>query len=253
MRLHYRDYGAGPPLVILHGLFGSLNNWHSHATFLGERYHVLVVDLRNHGGSPHSPIMTYAAMAEDILEFIKEHNTGPVNLLGHSMGGRAAMQCALSFPDEVRRLVVVDIRPQGDPPRHSHIIEGMQRVDFSTVRSREDVDAALLPWIPDQAERQLLEMNLQRTGEGTFRWKINLEAIAAQYAEIIGPVTAKGQFDGPTLFLNGGKSAYVGVDDRPAIAAMFPGVRFVEIPQAGHWVHADAPAEFRRIVMEFLA
>jgi len=253
MELHYRAHGAGPPLVILHGLFGSLNNWHSHAAVLGERFRVLTVDQRNHGGSPHSAIMSYAAMAEDLREFISDQNTGPIQLLGHSMGGRTAMQFALTYPSEVQRLVVVDIRPQGDRPSHTHILEAMQGVDLSRVWTRGDVDATLAPLIPDQAERQLLATNLKRTEEGTFRWKINLDAIAARYAEIIGPVTAAGRFGGPTLFLTGGRSTYVGAADHPGILDMFPNAQFVEISHAGHWVHADAPAEFRRIVMDFLS
>jgi len=250
--LNFRAYGTGPPLVILHGLFGSLNNWHSHATFLGGQFRVFTVDQRNHGGSPHSPVMNYAAMAEDLQEFIHRNRIAPVHLLGHSMGGRTAMQYALSNPGEVQKLVVVDIRPQGDGPLRTHILNALRSVDFSRNQSREDVDAALASMIPDPAVRQFLATNLKRSEDGSYRWKINLDAIAAHYDEIAGPVTVSGQYQGPVLFLTGGRSSHVGAADRPGILTLFPNAHFLEIPHAGHWVHADAPAEFRRILLEFL-
>lgn len=252
MDLNFRTYGAGPPLVILHGLFGSLNNWHSQATLLGEQFRVFTVDQRNHGGSPHAPAMSYAAMAEDLEEFIRHQRIAPVYLLGHSMGGRTAMQFALGRPGDVQKLVVVDIRPQGDAPRHIHNLDALQSVNLSGVRSREDVDTALTPLISDIAVRRLLATNVKRAEDGTYRWKINLHAITAGYAGIMGPVTASGQYRGPTLFVTGGRSPYVEESDRAGILAMFPDARFVRIERAGHWVHADAPEEFRRVVAEFL-
>ena len=162
------------------------------------------------------------------------------------------MQFALSHPGEVQRLVVVDIRPQGDAPMHMHILDAMRGVDLARIRSREDADAALAPAIPVDAERQLISTNLKREENGSYRWKINLDAITAHYGEIVGPVTAAGIFPGPTLFLTGGSSTHVGEADRPGILERFPNAEFIEIPGAGHWVHADAPTEFRHIVMEFL-
>lgn len=253
MELHYRTYGSGPPLIILHGLFGSLNNWQSHAAMLGGHFQVFSLDLRNHGASPHSPVMSYEAVAEDILEFINKHLGAPVHLLGHSMGGKTAMQFSLSHPREVRKLIVVDIRPQGDPPHHQRILNALWSVDFAAVRSREDVDRALVPGIPDLAERQFLTTNVKRRDNGSYEWKMNLRAIADSYAELIGPLTVDGKFSGPALFVSGGRSSYITESDHPAIVRLFPHAEFVEIPRAGHWVHADAPDDFRRVVLEFLA
>ncbi len=253
MELHYRSYGSGPPLIILHGLFGSLNNWHSHATLLGEQFQVFTVDLRNHGASPHSPVMSYEAMANDILGFITRHHLAPVHLLGHSMGGKTAMQFALTHAHEVRKLIVVDIRPQGDPPQHRRILDALWRIKVESLRSREDVDRALIPGIPDLAERQFIETNVQRQDDGSFRWKMNLSAISDNYDELTGPLNVEGQFSGPALFVSGGRSSYIKTDDRPGILHLFPFAKFVEISRAGHWVHADAPDDFRKVIVKFLA
>ncbi len=253
MELHYRSYGSGPPLIILHGLFGSLNNWHSHATLLGEQFQVFTIDQRNHGASPHSPVMSYEAMANDILEFITRHHIAPVHLLGHSMGGKTAMEFALGHGQEVRKLIVVDIRPQGDPPQHHRILDALRSIDFESIQSRADVDRALIPGIPDMAERQFVETNLKRQDDGSFRWKMNLRAISDNYEELIGPLTVDRQFAGPALFVSGGRSSCIKEDDRTGILRLFPHAEFVEIPRAGHWVHADAPDDFRKVIVEFLS
>ena len=252
MRLHYREYGAGPAVIILHGLFGSLNNWHSHASRWGEFFHVFALDQRNHGGSPHASEMNYGAMAGDVREFVADHYLSPVSLVGHSMGGKTAMQFALDYHGDVRKLVVIDIRPQGDVPLHDHIIAALQNVDFGAVRSREDVLRMLSQGVPDEAERQFLATNLRRLENGTYAWKMNLAAIADHYAELIGPLTGNGQFKGPTLFIAGETSSYIAADDRPGILEQFPRAQFQIIPGAGHWVHADSPELFRQAVMEFL-
>jgi esterase len=252
MQLYFREYGSGPPIVILHGLFGSLNNWHSHATFLGERFRVFTIDQRNHGLSPHSPEMTYASMAEDLREFVAAKAITPVNLIGHSMGGKTAMRFALDFPLEVSRLVVVDIRPQGDPPKHNRILEALAEIDFAEIRSREDVERALSRTVPNLAERQFLATNLKRNEDGSFRWKMNLPAIAGNYAELIGPIATGGRFRGPALFLSGGRSTSLMESDSSGILELFPAAQFRTIPNAGHWVHADAPQEFRTALLEFL-
>ena len=253
LELHYHTYGAGSPLVILHGLFGSLNNWHSHAAFLGKHFQVFTVDQRNHGASPHAASMNYTVMADDLREFIGRHHLAPVHLLGHSMGGKTVMQFALSYPQEVRKLIVVDIRPQGDPPRHDAILDALWSVDLTAVRSREDVDAALAPAIVDPTVRQFLATNLKRQEDGIYTWKMDLDSITRNYGALIGPLTSGGRFTGPALFVSGGRSDFLTEADHPAILELFPNAEFVGIPTAGHWVHADAPDEFRRVVLEFLA
>lgn len=252
MDLNFRTYGSGTPLVILHGLFGSLNNWHSHAVVLGERFRVCVPDQRNHGASPHVPEMSYEAMAGDLLECLERTGIAPVHLVGHSMGGKTAMQFALTHPREVRKLVVVDIRPQGDPPHHERILAAMGDIDWGEIKSRDDAGRALSSAVPDLAVRQFLLTNLKRRDDGSYCWKVNLDAISKNYEKLIGPLEAGGQFAGPALFLSGGRSTYIGESDRPGILALFPRAEFAEIPGAGHWVHADAPEEFRQTVADFL-
>jgi esterase len=252
MDLHYRTYGAGAPVVILHGLFGSLNNWHSHAIALASSFHVYTVDQRNHGASPHASTMSYTAMAGDLQEFIENHRISPTMLIGHSMGGKTAMQFTLTFPERVQKLVVVDIRPQGDSPVHNNILGGLLGLDLSRVHSRDDADAMLAGTITDRAERQLLVTNLKRDSNGAYCWRINLEAIHANYPELIGPVGSVGRYQGRTLFVTGEQSSHLELTDRPGILDLFPKAEFIEIPGAGHWVQADAPEEFRRVVKEFL-
>jgi esterase len=251
MEMHFRSYGSGPSLVILHGLFGSLNNWHSHAIALASNFRVYTVDQRNHGSSPHASAMSYPAMAGDLKEFIEAHHLGPTLLLGHSMGGRTAMQLALTSPGLVRKLAVVDIRPQADPPVHEHILAAVRNLDLPLVRSRDDADAMLTADVPDSAERQLLLTNLKRDSNGAYRWRTNVEAIGANYSALIGAVPAVGRYSGRTLFVTGEKSSHIVDADKPGILELFPGAGFVEIPGAGHWVQADAPEEFRRVVREF--
>jgi esterase len=251
MDLHFRTYGAGPPLVILHGLFGSVNNWHSHATALASSFHVFTLDQRNHGASPHASTMSYAEMAGDLREFVENRRIAPTMLLGHSMGGRTAMQFALTYPKLVQKLVVVDIRPQADPPAHNHILAALQSLDLPRVHSRDEAETLLAPAVPDHSERQLLITNLKRDADGAYRWRINLEAIRANYTGLIGAITAVGRYEGPTLFVSGESSSHIMETDRPGILNAFPRAEFAKIPGAGHWVQADAPEEFRRIVKEF--
>ena len=251
-RFHWMEYGAGEPLVILHGLFGSLDNWATLARRFGERHHVLAYDARNHGRSFHDPVFSYRAMAEDLREFMAARGIASANLLGHSMGGKTCMTFAVSYPAKVRRLVVVDIGPKEYGRRHDELLEAMHELDPAAFRDRSAVDAALGVRIADAPVRQFLMKNLVREPHGGFRWKMNLPVIAARYAETGRPLPAGARYDGPTLFVRGSLSSYLLPGDFPSIRGFFPAAEMATVEGAGHWVHADRPAELAAVVEEFL-
>ncbi len=252
MRLHYRSYGTGSPLVILHGLFGSLNNWQTLAKRLADHFSVFALDLRNHGHSPDSDDFTYGAMAGDVREFVLEHGLSPASVIGHSMGGKTAMELALSFPDLVDRLVVVDIAPREYPPAHDGLMDAIDAVDLEGHATREEIDRALAESVRETRVRQFLLTNLRRDVTGKYRWKMNLDAIRANSGELGKAQTADLPFQKPVLFISGGRSHAIMLDDRPVMKRLFPRATFETIDSAGHWVHADAPEEFLRLVLGFL-
>ncbi|HSQ76757.1 MAG TPA: alpha/beta fold hydrolase, partial [Bacteroidota bacterium] len=181
MHLHYRQYGSGPVLILLHGLFGSLNNWHSHALAFAGRFTVFAVDQRNHGASSHDPVSSYPAMAEDLREFMDLHGIDEAFLLGHSMGGKTVMQFAGKYPERARALVVVDIAPRKYPPRHEEILNALMAVDPRDFATREEIDHAMAPIIQKQAVRRFLATNLVRDAEGRFAWRMNVPVLIASY------------------------------------------------------------------------
>lgn len=254
MELFFREYGDGEPLTILHGLFGAGGNWHtlSRREF-GSVRRVVVPDLRNHGESPHDARMDYPSMAEDVIELWDRMGLDSSDLVGHSMGGKVAMQVALAYPERVRRLVVVDIAPKAYPRGHDVILEALKEARPEERTSREEVDGELAKSIEDISVRQFLLKNLRRTGDDGLAWQLNLDAIASSYDLIRGGLDAFSTFEGPTLFIRGGRSPYVREDDLELIRAYFPQAQLATIPQAGHWVHAEAPEEFAREVLAFLA
>jgi len=252
MNLYHESYGAGQPLIILHGLFGSLDNWRTLSGRFGRHYRVFAVDLRNHGRSPHSEACNYELMAEDLRIFMDAHSIRSACLLGHSMGGKAAMQFAVTWPDRVEKLVIVDIAPKDYPPHHVEIIQSLISLDLKAYKGRTDIDGALKTSIPDQATRQFLLKNLVRDDAGFLRWKINLQAIAKNYCELIKGLDTDRSFKKATLFLKGQNSQYIRQEDFAKIARLFPRAELVTIPGAAHWVQADAPAEFLRVVLDFL-
>ena len=252
MKLHFKRYGSGrPALCILHGLFGSLNHWHSHARVLSDRFTVYVLDQRNHGGSPHDAVMTYDAMADDLREFMDEHSIPAARLLGHSMGGKTAMRFAGLHPSRLDSLVVVDIAPRAYPPAHDDIFETLFAVDPSRYASREAIDRELQPFLPEPRVRQFLLTNLSRDAGGHYHWKMNVPVIHRNYRAIAGSVQVDPPFTGPALFIRGERSRYLLPADEPGIRALFPQARFFTVPGAGHWVHAEVPEVFRQTLLEF--
>ena len=253
MDLFYKSYGTeGPPFIILHGLLGASGNWHTLSrTVFQDIARVYAVDQRNHGRSPHADAFDYPTLAADLHTFIDRHALRPSIVMGHSMGGKTAMQAALTYPEDVDRLIVVDMAPGGYPPRHTDLLEALAAINPSEYDRRSEVDAALADAVPSRRIRQFLLKNLQHDGE-RYTWQMNLEAIRANYDAIMAPVDGTAMFDGPTLFVRGEDSDYVTQDDLPDIRERFPRADLVTIPGADHWVHADAPEAFAEVVVDFL-
>ena len=251
MDLYYRKMGEGQPLIILHGLFGSSDNWLSIGKHLSEHYEVHLVDQRNHGQSPHSDTFNYPDMAVDLKHFIERHEINSPMIIGHSMGGKVAMEYAVRNPNDWQKLIVVDIAPKAYPVHHDQILEGLNALDLSALKSRGDADAALAEYVPEKMVRQFLLKNLGRSPEG-FEWKINLRAITDNI-EIIGAQTsARLEENKPVLFVDGEHSGYIKDADHSLIHNFFPDAKISTIAGAGHWVHAEKPDEFLEVILAFL-
>lgn len=251
--LAFTETGHGEPVLILPGLFGSKRNWTAIARTLAQRHRVLSVDLRNHGESPWNPQHDYPSMADDVAALIATHVGEPAAVIGHSMGGKVAMTLALTRPELVDRLIAVDIAPARSTADTATVLRAMQAVPLSTLATRSDVKAALAAAVPSAGIRDFLALNLTTTPEG-LAWGINLTALADNFAAILGfPAIPQGRvFDKPTLFLAGGRSDYLRPEHEPEIRRLFPQAVIETIPDAGHWVHAEAPREFMEIVSRFL-
>ena len=252
MELYYERYGQGHPLIILHGLFGSLENWRTLSKAFAQSFAVFALDQRNHGRSPHSEIFNYQAMTEDVREFIQRHELTTAHILGHSMGGKVAMQFAVTYPDMVNKLVIVDIAPKVYPPGHDDVFAGLYALNLATLRNRQEAEAGLTPHLPDLSLRQFLLKNLEREDSGSFRWRINLDGIHRNYHEMLKTFAVNGQFLKPALFIRGANSGYIHDNDLVTIREIFPAAQLTTTPNSGHWVHAEAPQEFTRIVSGFL-
>ncbi len=246
------SYGAPdstlPPVLIAHGLFGSARNWGVIAKRMADSRHVITVDMRNHGQSPHSATHDYPAMAQDLADVIAAHG-GTVDLVGHSMGGKAAMVCALTHGG-IDRLVIADIAPVGYSHTQQHLIDAMRGIDLTGITTRADADAALAQTVNDRSVRAFL---LQSLDVRSKTWDLNLTALSDNMDAIIGFPDISGSFDHPTLFLSGAQSDYVLPDHRPQIKSLFPKARFAKLPNAGHWLHAEDPRGFEATLRVFLA
>ncbi len=251
MELNYKVFGQGEPIIILHGLFGTLDNWQTIAKRLAENYMVFIIDQRNHGRSPHVDGLDYPSMAEDLYDFMNENWIHQARIIGHSMGGKVAMQFALENPEMVEQLVVVDIGPQKNKGNHQAIFDALFSLDLKNTTNRKMADAFLLEKMPDYGVRQFLLKNLSRNPSGGYRWKMNLEVIYENYENILAAIESEEQFDAPTLFIKGGKSDYLFEHQLSDIQMLFPSATMSTIAKSGHWVHADAPLEFQELVEAF--
>lgn len=254
MKLNYKEYGEGKPLVILHGLFGSLDNWFSLAKAFADTRHVYLVDQRNHGQSPHTDTHTYEEMAEDLHGFFREHNLKDAVLVGHSMGGKTAMYFAAEHPDLLEKLIVVDMGVKQYPVHHDLIIRSMQALDLVSISSRSEAEEQLQRLLDeDESTIQFLLKNVyrqkQEDGSTSYAWRFNLDVIADDIEEMGLPVLSGSDVE--TLFLYGTQSKYVLEDDKDGILDLFPNSVFKSL-ETGHWVHAQDPKGFVREVKSFI-
>ncbi|HLO58670.1 MAG TPA: alpha/beta fold hydrolase [Bacteroidales bacterium] len=266
MELFFRKSGTGEPLIILHGLYGSSDNWYSIGRSLSEDYTVYLPDQRNHGNSPHDPVHTYDAMAGDLFEFMQKHTSGPAIIIGHSMGGKTALQFGLKHPELVAKMIIVDISPLGYDlnnasdagNQHIQIIDALSRINPEALKSREEADKILLPEIPSAMVRQFLLKSLKRMPDGKFRLAINIKALSENLPGIFSGVISEDNTDPrqipefPLLFIKGELSPYICLRDEQAIRHFFPWARIVTIEGSGHWVHAEQPARFLEVVNDFI-
>ncbi len=252
LQLFFRESGAGNPLVILHGVFGSGDNWLTVSKLFTPLYHVFLVDQRNHGRSPHSDTFNYDALVEDLKDFADQQNLPVFDLIGHSMGGKVAMKFAAKYPNRLSKMVVVDIAPRFYNPHHQEIMNGFKSVDLKTMVSRQEAEEAMIPFIPELDVRQFLLKNLYRNTDGEFAWRINLPVLEKGIHQIGEALNNDIQISTPTLFIKGENSRYISQQDEIQIASQFLHSRIVEIPGAGHWVQAEQPQLFAEAVLEFL-
>lgn len=253
--LFHKQYGDGPPFLILHGLLGASGNWHSLSrNVFAEDFSVYALDLRNHGRSPHAERLDYPSMAADVERFFQIHALREAYLMGHSMGGKVAMQLALSDPGLIKKLIVVDVAPRAYPPYHREILDALQSIAPSSVSSRDDVEEALTERISSKPVRQFLLKNLAYdSDDDRYYWQMGLDAIAENYENVNQAIESDRRYDGPTLFVRGENSSYIDdEEDMDEIRRLFPKARLETIAGAGHWIHADKPDAFAEVVLDFL-
>ena len=254
--LHSKIYGEdqpGIPLLVFHGLFGMLDNWGSFGKEMGEFFPVHLIDLRNHGKSFHSPEMSHDDLAHDILHYMEFHKLNKINLLGHSLGGKAVMQFAIKYPIKVDKLIVVDISPKAYPPHHQGIIKALETIDFEKQTSRQEVEEVLHQYIPEKSVVQFLAKNLYWTDDKKLNWRFNLKTLSDKYTEFVSNAIKYGVYSGETLFIAGEKSNYILPQDEFQIKQQFPNASVVTIKNAGHWVQAENPTDFNEVVKDFLS
>jgi esterase len=239
------------PVVLIHGLFGSYENLGVIERSLSEQYQVINVDVRNHGRSGHSADMNYQLMAEDLAQTLDSLNVKKAAILGHSMGGKLAMAYAVTYPERVTRLILADIAPVGYPPRHNSIFTGLNSVDLTQIENRTDADKQLAQHVKESGVRQFLLKSLIKEDD-TFQWRFNLSALYDNYSALIGNPIDSGSYHGPVLFIKGGDSDYILPEHKATITKVFPAAQAKIIQGTGHWLHAEKPAAFTKLVKDFL-
>jgi esterase len=253
MQLNYRQYSsAGPPLILLHGLYGNQANLAWLARQLAGSFTVFAIDARNHGQSGWQPTMSYDELAGDLLETIDMLGLGSVSLLGHSMGGKTAMRFALLHPDRMQSLIVIDIAPVDYHKPGDKVIGALQQLDLAMLESRQDADTRLAASIPEKGVRDFLLTNLQRDCEGRFSWRINLPVLAGNFSVLTGWPPAASSWEGPALFIRGEHSPYIEPAHEADIWRQFPAAEITTVSGAGHWVHSEKPGEVLELVSGFL-
>jgi pimeloyl-ACP methyl ester carboxylesterase len=250
--LHSTIKGEGKPLLILHGYFGMSDNWKTIGNQLSEEYQVHLIDQRNHGRSFHEHEFSYEALVDDLYHYIQHHQLENIYLIGHSMGGKTAMLFAVTYPELVDKLIIVDISPKEYQPHHNAILAGLNSVDFSVQNSRKLVDEQLSKYIPEVGVRQFLMKNVYWKEKGQLDFRFNLQSLTENNFEVGKPLPKNSIFKKPTLFLKGEKSGYIIPAEQLIIDAHFPDNKVIEIAKAGHWLHAENPKQFYEEVTTFL-
>jgi pimeloyl-ACP methyl ester carboxylesterase len=266
MELYFRKLGNGPPLIILHGLYGSSDNWYTIARSLAVHYEVFIPDQRNHGNSPHSHNHDYSVLSDDLNDFFLQHNLERAVILGHSMGGKSAIAFGLKFPWKVEKMIVVDISPFGYDEKsapevvsHEKIMRSLMSLQPQTLKGRQEADNMLQKQISSEPVRHFLLKNLKRNEEGIFYWTMNLPVLQEHLPDIYATVLHSGKDRAedipsfPLLFVKGANSGYLRKEEFESIRYFFPHARLAEIPGAGHWVHAEQPDTFLKIVRSFIS
>ena len=264
MKLFFRKYGNGPPLVILHGLYGSSDNWVTIAKNLSDSFSVYLPDMRNHGQSPHSEVHDYDSMRDDVYELVNDLKLKKIFLAGHSMGGKTAISFALKWPEMLNGLLIADISPFSDESlnhsaysQHFTILSSMLAFDLNKISSRNEAETLMKEKIPSEKIRGLILKNLQRTSENTFIWKVNAGSLLKNLDKIMEGIKRKKDFNQqifgfPVFFMRGGDSDYIPKEDFRDILHVFPAADIIEVPRAGHWIHVDRPDEVIRNLKKLL-
>ena len=252
MKLHYKSFGEGTPLIILHGLFGCSDNWVSIAKRLSDYFKVFIVDQRNHGHSSWSENMSYAEMSEDLKELYENLDIKEAIVMGHSMGGKTILQFNNDYPNMVKKMIVVDMGIKAYPPHHTHIIDAINAIDLNSIFSRREVEAKLRNQIESNEIVQFLLKNLYWVEKGQLGLRINLPVLKENVSEVGEALATHAVFENETLFLRGDKSEYIGPSDEAIISRHFPNSKLVTISNAGHWLHAENPNAFYKAVIEFI-
>ncbi|MCG1035872.1 alpha/beta fold hydrolase [Polaribacter sargassicola] len=250
--LHSTIKGEGKPLLILHGYFGMSDNWKTLGNQFSENHQVHLIDQRNHGRSFHEDEFNYEVLVEDLLAYIKHHQLEKVDVIGHSMGGKTAMLFAVTYPDLIDKLIVVDISPRMYQPHHNAILAALNSVDFSIQNTRKLVEEKLSVLIPEFGVRQFLLKNVYWKEKGQLAYRFNLNSLTENNPEVGEALPPFTVFEKETLFLKGDKSGYITENEEPIIEAHFPNSKIVTIKNAGHWLHAENPKQFFTEVSEFL-
>ena len=250
MKLYSQITGKGKPLIIMHGLFGMSDNWQTLGRKWADQYEVHLLDMRNHGRSPHSDVFSYDAMSDDLLEYMEDHKMDKALVMGHSMGGKVAMLFAVYNPDMVEKLIVADIAPKPYEPHHQKILAALEGLDLENISSRSEAEEQFA--IRDEGTKQFLLKSLYWKEKGKLDWRFNLPVIAREIEQVGEELPPQAIYYGPTLFIRGGNSNYIQDDDMEQIQAHFPEAVLQTIDGAGHWLHAEKPREFFTTVDEFL-
>jgi esterase len=259
VELNHHITGQGEPLILLHGLFGSLENLGGIARRLEDGWQIHALDQRNHGSSPHTDDMDYPAMAADVVAYMDALNLDKAWVLGHSMGGKVAMQVALGYPERVKGIIVADIAPVTYKARHDAVLDGMKNLDLIGVTTRQEADKRLAEFVEIPGVRQFLLKNLERIpaeqagdGDQLFRWRLNLPVIDACYQKLADAPEGEGPYNGPVLFIKGADSAYIQSKHQDTIRQLFPAAELKIIEGTGHWLHAEKPDTFAALCRRFL-